>query len=310
MEHNISIVIPVYNEEGNLHELYKRLKKVLEDELSVSYEIIFVNDGSRDNSWNLIQRIHSENKNVKGIKFSRNFGHHVAVTAGLDHCDGDAVVLMDGDLQDLPEDIPKLYEKLKDGYDIVYAIRSTRGDKFFKKLSSKLFLWLFRTLSNVEIPPDTGIFRIMDRRVVGNFKKCREKSRFITALMSWSGFSSIGVETDRDARYSGKTKYNFFRSLKLAMDGIISFSYFPLRLATYVGFFTALIGIIVGIYMIIRKLFYGIQVQGYTSIILTILCIGGVQLVIIGLMGEYIGRIFSEVQNRPMYVINEKLGVE
>lgn len=306
----ISVVIPIYNEEGNVPELYRRLKNVLENELKATYEIIFVDDGSKDNSWNIIEDLHKQNSNIKGIKFSRNFGHHIAISAGLDCCKGDCVVLMDGDLQDPPEEISKLYKKLKEKYDIVYAIRKTRKDPFLKKLVSKFFYGFFKILSKVEIPIDSGIFRIISRRVVDSFRSCREKSRFLSGLMSWTGFSQIGVETKRDARYAGRTKYGLFKSIKLAIDSITSFSYFPLRIATYVGFFIALLSFIMGIYMLIKKIFLGIPILGYASIIVSVLFIGGVQLLIIGIMGEYIGRIYTEVQNRPMYVIGEKLGLE
>ena len=304
----ISVVIPIYNEEGNLAELYRRLKDVLNDELHVTYEIIFVDDGSVDNSWHIIEDLHKQNSSVKGIKFSRNFGHHIAVTAGLDCCKGDCVVLMDGDLQDPPEEILKLYEKFQEGYDIVYAIREIRKDSVFKKIASKFFNMFFKLLANVEIPADSGIFRIMNRQSVDALKNCREKSRLITALMSWTGFSHFGVRTERNARYAGRTKYGLFKSIRLAIDGITSFSYFPLRVSTYIGFVVALINFLVGLYMLIKKVFFGIPILGYASIIVSILFIGGVQLLIIGLLGEYVGRIYTEVQNRPIYILNKKIG--
>lgn len=306
----ISVVIPVYNEEENLPELYRRLETVLEEDLQVTYEIIFVDDGSKDSSWAIVERLHNENKNTKGVKFSRNFGHHIAITAGIDHAHGDFVVLMDGDLQDPPEEIPKLYEKSKDGYDIVYAIRKIRKDPVLKKISSKCFYMLFKVLANVEIDPNTGIFRIISRQAVDAFNRCREKSRFITGLMSWTGFSHIGVETKRDARHAGKTKYSLYKSTILALHSITAFSYFPLRIATYVGSFVALLSFITGIFMLVKKLFFGFPILGYASLIVAITFIGGIQLLIIGIIGEYIGRIYTEVQNRPMYVITNQMGFD
>jgi len=307
---HISVVIPIYNEEDNLPELHRRLKDVLGGKLQVTYEMIFVDDGSYDNSWNVVKDLRRQNAHVKGIRFSRNFGHHTAISAGLNHSEGNVVVMMDGDLQDPPEEIPKLYRKLKEGYDIVYAIRDTRKDPILKKVASKFFYRVFRLLANVEIFLDCGIFRVMSRRSVDALRACQERSRLITALMSWTGFSHIGVRTERTARYAGKTKYSLFKSVILAIDGITSFSYFPLRLATYFGFVAAIISSFTGIYMLVKKLFYGIPILGYASIIVSVLFIGGVQLVIIGIMGEYVGRIYTEVQNRPMYIIEEKLGVD
>ena len=306
----ISVVIPVYNEQENLSELYRRLKTVLEENLQVTYEIIFVDDGSKDNSWTIIEDLHDHNKAVKGIKFSRNFGHHIAITAGIDHTHGNFVVLMDGDLQDPPEEIPKLYEKSKEGYDVVCAIRKTRKDTVLKKLASKCFHGLFKILANVEIDPNTGIFRLMSRQAVDAFNKCREKSRFIAGLMSWTGFSHVGVETMRDARYAGKTKYSFYKSMILALNSITAFSYFPLRIATYIGSMVALLSFLVGNLMLIKKIFFGIPIMGYASLMVAITFIGGVQLLMIGIMGEYIGRIYTECQDRPLYILGKKLGFE
>lgn len=307
---NISVVIPIYNEQENLPELYRRLKIVFEENLETTYEIMFVDDGSRDNSWSIIEDLHNQNKSVKGIKFPRNFGHHIAITAGLDHANGNFVVLMDGDLQDPPEEIPKLYEKSKEGYDVVCAIRKTRKDRILKKLSSKSFHSLFKILANVEIDPNTGIFRLMSRQAVDAFNSCREKARLIPGLISWTGFSHIGVVTVRDARYAGNTKYSFYKSLILALNSITAFSYFPLRLATYVGSIAALLSFILGIFMLIKKIFFGIPILGYASLMIAITFIGSIQLLMIGIMGEYIGRIYTECQDRPLYVLAEKLGFE
>ncbi len=302
-----SVVIPILNEEEVLNKLYKRLTAVME-KLDGKYEIIFVDDGSTDRSFEIQKELHQKDRRVKVIRFTRNFGHHIAITAGLDCSKGKGVVLMDGDLQDPPEAIPKLCEKFRQGYDIVYAIRKIRKDPVFKKLLSKLFYKFFRPLTKVRAYPNSGIFRIMSRQAVDGLKSCREKSRFIIALMSWTGFSHIGVETERDARHWGRTKYSLFKSIRLAVDGVTSFSYFPLRIATYFGFFASLIGFIAGIYMLIKKLFFGMPVLGYASIIVSVLFIGGIQLFLLGVIGEYVGRIYTEAQDRPLYIVKEKLG--
>jgi len=304
---DLSVVIPVYNEEGNLRQLYTRLINVIKG-ISSNYEIIFVDDGSTDNTSKTLKELHEKDNHVKVIKFTRNFGQHIAITAGLDYCKGDVVVLMDGDLQDPPEEIPKLYEKFKEGYDIAYAVRKTRTDPVLKKAASKFFYSFLKILAKVEIPLDVGILRIMSRQAADGLRSCKEKSRFITALMSWTGFSHVGVETRRNTRYAGKTKYSLFKSIQLAVDGITSFSYVPLRIATYIGLFVALISFVTGIYMLIKKIFFGIPIAGYASVVVSILFIGGVQLLIIGIMGEYIGRIYTEVQNRPMYIVQDTTG--
>jgi len=328
-----SVVIPIYNEELNIHHLYRRLTSVMESmyknekfklrkknktsrindqyeskSLNYYYEIIMVDDGCSDRSWQIIKELNKKDIRLKGIKFSKNFGHHIAITAGIDHARGDYIIIMDGDLQDPPEEIPKLYKKINDGYDIVYAIRKARKDPFLKKFFSRFFNKLFSMLAQVKIPENSGIFRIMNRKAAESLKNCREKSRFISALISWIGFSHTGVITKREGRFSGKSKYNIFKSLLLAVNGIASFSYFPLRIATFIGSLMALISFGIGIYMIVKKIFYGVPILGYTSIIVSILFIGAIQLFLIGVLGEYIGRIYTEVQNRPIYIVKDELG--
>lgn len=328
-----SIVIPIYNEEENIYELYNRLTLVMgkihqnekfnknnknADNVPISfqnghsfdtyYEIILVNDGSSDRSWNIIEDLHKKDPRVKGIRFSKNFGHHIAITAGVDNSRGNFVILMDGDLQDPPEEIPKLYSKIKEGFDVVYAKREIRNDSLLKKVCSKLFHIVFHIIANVELDPNSGIFRILNRRAVSTLKRCREKSRLLVGLISWIGFSQIGIETKRDSRYAGKTKYSFFKSMELAIDGVTSFSYFPLRIATYIGFISAIISLLVATYYLVKKIFFGhLIIMGYASVIISILFIGGVQLIVIGLIGEYIGKVYKEVQNRPIYIIDESL---
>jgi len=303
---NISVVIPILNEAEILQELYRRLTKVMEG-LTNIYELIFIDDGSKDESFKMLNLLHENDKRVKVIKFSRNFGHHIAITAGLDHARGEAVVLMDGDLQDPPEEIPKLYEKFKQGYDIVYTTRTKRKDPFLKKLCSKIFFKVLKIVSDVDIPPNACMFRIISQPVVQTFKKCHEKTRLTIALIDWTGFSHIKVKTVRNSRYAGKSKYSFSKSTRLAIDGITSFSHFPLHIATYTGFIIATISIIIGIYMLIQKLFFGMVTSGYASLIVSIMFLSGVQLTVMGILGEYIGKIYKEVQNRPLYVIEKIL---
>ena len=307
-----SIVIPIYNEEENIPELYNRLTTVM-DKLCESegysrndYEIIMVDDGSTDNSWSLIKNLNTKDSRVKGISFSRNFGHHIAITAGLDHSKGKVIILMDGDLQDPPEEIPKLYKKYKEGYDLVYAIRKRREDSFFKKITSSMFLKMLKKISRIDIDPKSGIFRIMSKDCVENLKNIKEKSRFITGLMTWIGFSQTGVPIERHRRYAGKTKYTIAKLFKLAWHGITSFSTLPLNVALYLGFVMSAVSFILGIYMIYKRLFMGIPILGYTFIIVSLFFIGGLILLMLGVIGEYIGRIYIEVQNRPLYIIKEK----
>jgi glycosyltransferase involved in cell wall biosynthesis len=301
----MSVVVPIYNEEENLPELYERLTAVLQGLLK-TYEIIFVDDGSNDGSWQLINELRHRDGKVHGISFSRNFGHHIAITAGLDYARGGAVVLMDGDLQDPPEEIPKLYAQFKKGYDVVYAIRGERIDPIFKKVTSWMFTRFLKSIAQVDIYLQSGIFRILSKRCVENLRTLREKSRFIMGLISWVGYPQIGVVTTRHSRHAGKTKYPFFKLVRLAWHGVTSFSYVPLQVATYSGFFVAMISFIIGLHMLYKKLRFGIPIMGYTSIIVSMFFLGGIILVVLGMIGEYIGRIYTEVQNRPIYVIKEK----
>jgi len=301
-----SVVIPIFNEQEIIDELYKRLTDAMQ-KLSKDYEIIFVDDGSTDKSFEILKDLHLRDNRVKIVTFSRNFGHHIAITAGLDYANGDAVILMDGDLQDAPEEIPKLYKKYKEGYDNVYAVRKTRKDNFFKKFFSKNFYRFFKVICKFEIPTDTGVFRIISRRVVNAIKNCREQSRFLLALIHWLGFPSVGVEIERQGRYAGKAKYNFFKSAKLGIDAIISFSQAPLQVATYSGLFIATISFVMGFFMLIKRIFFGMPVSGYASIIVSVFFLGGIQLIIIGIVGEYLGRVHNEVKQRPLYIIQELL---
>jgi len=309
----ISVVIPIYNEEENIPELHTRLSPVLEKLCTDSgqprdcYEIILVDDGSRDRSWNLIRELHERDKRVKGVTFSRNFGHHIALTAGLDHALGSVIVLMDGDLQDPPEEIPRMYELFRTGYDLVYGIRQARNDSLFKKLTSNIFWWILRRFSGVAIPEGQTMLRIMSRRLVDALKQMRERARFVHGMMAWVGFNVATVEIKHASRTKGKSKYNVPRMFALAFHAITSFSTVPLRLATYAGLLCSCVSMFIGFYFIYQKIFHDIPVLGYASIIVSIFFVGGVQLLILGLFGEYLGRTYQEAQKRPLYITKETL---
>ena len=301
----LSIVVPLFNEEGNVDELVRRIRAVLSEVRDAPpYEIVLVNDGSRDATLLRLRDLALTHHEIVVVNLSRNFGHQLAATAGLDMARGDAVVLMDGDLQDPPELIGAFLERWREGYDVVYATRRKRkGEGAFKLLTARAFYRLVRRLTNVSIPVDTGDFRLMSRRVVDSLKLTRERHRFLRGLVSWVGYPQIGVEYDRDERAWGSTKYPFGKMLRFAVDGITSFSELPLRFASYLGFTVSIISFIVAVYEIWLKLFTGYNLPGYTSTIFAILFLGGVQLIAIGTLGEYVGRIYEQVKGRPLYLI-------
>lgn len=306
----LSIIIPIYNEEANIEELYKRLNNALES-FDFKSEIIFINDGSKDKSLAKLEQLNKMDDRIKIISFSRNFGHQVAISAGIDYANGEAAIIMDGDLQDPPEIIPKLVKKYFEGYEVIYATRKSRQDTFFKKITAALFYRLINTLSETKIPQDTGDFRLIDKKVIDNLRLVKERSRFIRGLTSWIGFRQTAVEFERDKRYGGKSGYPISKMIKLATDSITSFSYKPLRLASYIGFIAALIGFLGGIYAILLKIAEpSATVLGWTTTMIAIFFMGGVQLIILGIIGEYLGRIYTETQNRPLYIIDRKIGFE
>jgi len=271
-----------------------------------SYEIVMVDDGSRDGSWHLIKELHEKDARLKGISFSRNFGHHIAITAGLDYAKGNAVILMDGDLQDPPEEIPKVIAKYREGFDLVYGVRKERHDSIFRKISSFLFWKTIKSLSGFNIHENQSMLRIMSRRYVESFKKITERNRFLAGLFAWTGFHQAAVRIEHAPRFAGKSKYNLWMMLRLTFHAVASFSYFPLQIAGFAGAFISMVSFLFGIWIIIRKLFFGISVMGWASTMITILFIGGVQLAVLGLIGEYLGRVFTEVQKRPLYIIMEE----
>jgi len=301
----ISVVLPVYNEEGNLREVHRRLTSVLRA-LHRPYELIFVDDGSRDTSIDILTTLHHEDPSVTVIQLSRNFGHHLAVTAGMDHAQGDAVVLMDADLQDRPEEIPTLLRKLDEGYDVVYGIRGNTQHSFFKRLTSKLFFAVTRRMVQ-GFDLNTGIFRVARRDVIETVRQCRETNRFVVGLISWAGFRQTGVLVEHAARGTGRTKYTLTKQLKLGVNTLTSFTIIPLRLATYLGLATSLAAVIGAVIIIARRLLWGLGVLGWPSLMVALLFLGGAQLLCMGIFGEYLGRVLAEVQQRPLYVVSRRL---
>lgn len=305
-----SVVVPVFNEEAVISECYKRLKAVME-ETHDEYEIIFVNDGSRDSTKKLIDELCEKDKCVKLIDFSRNFGHQTAITAGMDNSLGQAVVIIDADLQDPPEVIPQMIEKWKEGFDVVYGKRAKRkGESFFKLITAKAFYRVLKSLTSFDIPVDTGDFRLIDRKVCDVMSSLTEKNRYVRGLVSWAGFRQTAVEYVRQERFAGETKYPLKKMLKFALDGITTFSYKPLKLASILGFLLSGFSFLYLLVVIFLKLFTDATVLGWASAMSVILFFNGIILIMLGIMGEYIGRIYEETKNRPLYVIREKKGFD
>jgi polyisoprenyl-phosphate glycosyltransferase len=302
----ISIVIPVYNEAKCLNDLASRLFN-LGKEVDDNFEYIFVNDGSSDESGEILRTLEKTKPNVKYISFSRNFGHEAATTAGIDYAGGDAIVIIDADLQDPPELIPELIKKWKEGYQIVYAQRKNRkGEKNLTKFTSWFFYRVFRKISHINIPVDTGDFRLIDRSVANQLLMCRERNRFIRGLVSWTGFKQTPVFYDRDERFAGESKYNLMKRALLAMDAFLGFSSAPLRIVLLFGIIVCFFSIVMLFVILIQKVFLGIPVKGYALLTSAIFFLSGVQLFVMGLIGEYVGRIYTHSQNRPLYIISEK----
>lgn len=312
----LSIVVPAFNESGNVTALVAELTEALtglarsEGWPAEAWEVIFVDDGSRDNTWALVEAAHSADPRVGGIKLSRQFGHHIAVTAGLDRAAGQAVVVMDGDLQDPPGAIPVLYERRKAGFDLIYSTRVDRQDPLLKRLNSRLFWWAMNRVSGLHMPPTQMMLRMMSRRFVDAVVQMRESQRFVHGMMAWAGFRVTSVDVQHRARHAGRTNYNFMRQLRLAVYAITSFSVTPLRIASIAGMVTALLSSLAGVALVAAKFLYGYPVEGWASIIISIYFLGGVQLMVLGIMGEYIGKTYKEVQRRPLYFISEALSGE
>ncbi|WP_017306160.1 glycosyltransferase family 2 protein [Spirulina subsalsa] len=306
----LSIVVPIYNEESNLDALFNRLETVLEN-LNLSYEMICVNDGSRDNSLQGLIAHHQRNPRIKIINLSRNFGKEIALTAGLDHTTGQAVIPIDSDLQDPPELIGELVAQWRAGYDVVYATRRSRqGETKLKKLTATLFYRTIGKMSNIAIPPNTGDFRLLDRRVVEALKTLPERTRFMKGLFTWVGYKQTAVYFDREPRFQGKTTWNYWKLWNFALDGIISFSSLPLKVWSYMGLAVSIFAFFYAVFLIIRTLMLGVDVPGYASTIVSVLFLGGIQLISLGVIGEYLGRIYEEVKGRPLYLVRDIYGLE
>ncbi|TGM99857.1 glycosyltransferase family 2 protein [Leptospira dzoumogneensis] len=308
----LSLVIPVYNEEKTIPELVKRLRGLLiilkekhhfgkEDT-----EILFVNDGSRDGTFDVLKKFCESEPGFFLLNLSRNYGHQLAITAGIDTARGETVAVMDGDLQDPPEFVADLYAKMSEGYDVVYARRKKReGESFFKLITAHVFYRILKKLTRFEIPIDTGDFRIMSRRVTDVLVSMKEQHRYIRGLIAWIGFKQTGLEYDRDERFDGETKFSVSKMLKFALDGITSFSSAPLKFSSYLGFTSAFFGALYTIYILYLKLFTDNTIQGWTSVMIVVLVLGGIQLIALGMIGEYLSRVHDQSKNRPLYVIEK-----
>jgi polyisoprenyl-phosphate glycosyltransferase len=316
MKKKISIVIPVYNEEEVLPILFKRLTNAAK-KWNLKWEVICIDDGSVDRSWDKLQKQSKKDKHWQAISFSRNFGHQTAISCGIHYATGDAVVIMDADLQDPPEDLYRYIKKWQEGYDVVYAIRTKRKEKALKKFSYWFFYRVLSKLSNFDIPLDTGDFSLMDRKVVDVLKGMPERNRFVRGLRAWSGFRQVGLEYERQSRAAGEPKYTLKKLMQLAFDGIISFSSAPLTIASYLGLWVSLMAILGILFTLIQRIFkpffesMGIgPVPGFATTVIAILFLGGVQLIFLGILGSYLSRIYDEVKGRPHWVIKDQVGVK
>lgn len=304
----LSVIVPCYDEEAVIRETHRRLALVLDTLEGAAYEILYINDGSRDQTATILRELAAADARVRVVLLARNFGHQMAVTAGLEHAAGEAIVIIDADLQDPPEVIPEMVERWRDGYQVVYGVRTYReGETAFKLFTAKLFYRLINSLSNIEMPLDVGDFRLLDRRVVEALKQMPERDRFLRGMVSWVGFKQCGVFYRRAARFAGETKYPLVKMIRFAADAVLSFSFKPLRLAIYTGFF-AIAAAFGGILYAVYKYYEGDVVRGWASTFVALLLMSGVQLITIGIIGEYIGRIYGEVKKRPLYLVQERLG--
>jgi dolichol-phosphate mannosyltransferase len=306
----ISLVVPVYNESEVIGAFYDRASRALGALTEADYEVVFVDDGSRDDSYRQLAGFAAADPRVRVLKLSRNFGHQIAITAGIDYARGDCVVVIDADLQDPPEVIAQMVARWRDGFDVVYGVRAERdGEGAVKLMTASAFYRVLEKLTQIQIPQNVGDFRLMSRRAAGQLKQLREKDRFVRGLVSWIGFNQTGVSYSRDKRYAGVTKYPYRKMIKFAFDGITSFSTVPLKLATWSGYSASLLAFLYLVSVFVQKAL-GYTVEGWATIMVALLFLGGVQLVCLGIVGEYIGRIFNEVKPRPMYVLEEVLQSE
>jgi polyisoprenyl-phosphate glycosyltransferase len=305
MKITYSIIAPIFNEKENLSELHRRVSEVM-DSLNEAWELILVDDGSTDGSTDMIRELAKKDKRVRPVIFARNFGHQIAITAGWDYARGDAVVIIDADLQDPPELIVEMAKKWREGYEVVYAVRTEReGESWFKLWTASLFYRLIYRITDVKIPLDTGDFRLMDRKVVNVLKQMREKHRFPRGMSTWVGFKQIGLEYKRAARVAGETKYPFRKMFRLAINAVTGFSYFPLQVATFFGFISAGIAILAMPVVIYLRASGSQAFFGQATTLLAVLFLGGVQLICLGILGEYIGRLYDEAKDRPLYIVRD-----
>lgn len=305
----LSVVIPIFNEEETLEALYARVSAALEA-TGETFEVILVNDGSRDGSERMLREFHRRDPRFKSVHFSRNFGHQTAITCGFDHSRGQAIVVLDGDLQDPPELLPDLLARWREGYDVVYAVRQKRKEGLLKRAAYKGFYWLLRRVSYLDIPLDSGDFSLIDRRVIDVMGSMPERNRFVRGLRTWAGFRQSGYEYAREARFAGESKYSLGKLMKLAFDGLVSYSYVPLRLVSNVGMLVSAVALVYMTYLLVARFFGGTPIEGWTSTVVIMLFLGGVQLLSLGVIGEYIGRIFEEVKQRPHYVVRDRVGCD
>jgi dolichol-phosphate mannosyltransferase len=304
----VSVAIPLYNEEYGISELLRRVCSVLERLPDGPHELVLVDDGSTDRTFELIERAASQEHNVVAISLSRNFGHQSALSAALDHVTGDVVIVMDGDLQDRPEIIPEFITKYEEGFEVVYAQRSLRKEGWVLRSSYYLFYRLLLFFSNIRLPLDAGDFALLSRRVVDQLRNCPEHHRYLRGLRAWVGFRQTGIEVERSERFSGESKYTLCKLFNLAFDGIFAFSIVPLRLATILGVFTTLLALLFGMYSLYVKMFLNRSPEGFTALIVIIIFVSGVQLLFLGMIGEYLGRVYEETKGRPHYIIAKIIG--
>jgi polyisoprenyl-phosphate glycosyltransferase len=307
---DVSVIIPMYNEESNIDDLLKRLETILV-QLDLNYEIVCVDDGSKDNTLGYLVAHQQRNSSIKVISLSRNFGKDIAMTAGIDYARGQAVILMDADLQDPPELIIELVTRWCEGYEVVYTVRRSRqGESCLKRLTAHLFYQVLDRLSSTPIPRNAGDFRLLDKNVVETLRQLPERSRFMKGLISWVGFRQTAVHFDRPPRLHGKTKWNYWKLWNFALDGITAFSSVPLKVWTYLGVMISGLALCYAAFLVLRTLILGIDVPGYASLMVVILTLGGVQLLTLGIIGEYLGRVYNEVKNRPIYLVRDTYGVD
>jgi glycosyltransferase involved in cell wall biosynthesis len=305
----LSIVIPCYNEEAVLEETHRRLSETLSELRVPALEVLYVDDGSRDATASILRRLHEQDTRVRVLRFSRNFGHQIAVSAGLEHAVGDAVVIIDADLQDPPEVIGEMLARWREGYQVAYGLRIEReGETSFKRATAKLFYKVLNRLSDTTIPQDVGDFRLLDREVVTALRAMPERARFLRGLVGWVGYRQVAVPYRRAPRFAGETKYPFFKMVRLAVDGLTSFSLVPLRLASWAGFAASAVALLGIVYALIVRLLTDRWVPGWAALFVAVLFLGGIQLLALGIIGEYVGRMYAEVKGRPLYLLSERFG--